>query len=60
VKGIVSWVWRAALGSTLILSALLIFGVIDHHERLGYVLMAIGFTAQLAADLVGDRFGKRL
>ena len=47
------------LGSVLILSALLIFGVIDHHQRLGYLLMAVGFTAQLAGDLLGDRFGKR-
>ena len=57
--GIASWLWRGALGSVLILSGLLIFGVIAHHQRLGYLLMAIGFTAQLAADLVGDRFGKR-
>jgi hypothetical protein len=38
-----------------LLSALLIFGIIDHHQRLGYLLMVVGFTAQLAADLVGKR-----
>jgi len=43
--------WRISFGSVLILSGLLIWGVIDHHERLGYGLMALAFAGELAVDL---------
>jgi hypothetical protein len=46
----VNLVWRSLLGCVLLLSSLFIFGVIDHHQRLGYLLMILFITAQLAGN----------
>jgi hypothetical protein len=48
----VNFLWRSLLGCVLLLANLLIFGVINHHQRLGYLLMILFFVAALTGDFI--------
>jgi hypothetical protein len=48
----VGLLWFGVRGTALLFATLFIFGVIHHHERLGYLLLVAFFATEIVQDVV--------